>query len=93
MLPREAEPLKQKWFLENGVVFTKVGGSKSSNFWDGVPRTEISPLPLSSANDMGYKGYICRLIVSIHSTANDIVTGPPADETNFMVWAQAGIED
>jgi dihydrofolate reductase len=34
-----------------------------------------------------------KLIVSIHSTANDIVTGPPSDETNFMVWAQAGIED
>ncbi|MEW5980281.1 MAG: dihydrofolate reductase family protein [Acidobacteriota bacterium] len=34
-----------------------------------------------------------KLIVSIHSTANDIVTGPPPDETNFMVWAQAGIED
>jgi dihydrofolate reductase len=34
-----------------------------------------------------------KLIVSIHSTANDIVTGPPGDETNFMVWAQAGIED
>jgi dihydrofolate reductase len=34
-----------------------------------------------------------KLIVSIHSSANDIVTGPPADETNFMVWAQAGIED
>src|SRR5918998_5735428 len=34
-----------------------------------------------------------RLIVSIHSTANDVVTGPPSDETNFMVWAQAGIED
>jgi dihydrofolate reductase len=34
-----------------------------------------------------------KLIVSIHSTANDIVTGPPPDETNFMVWARAGIED
>lgn len=34
-----------------------------------------------------------KLIVSIHSTANDTVTGPPSDETNFMVWAQAGIED
>jgi dihydrofolate reductase len=34
-----------------------------------------------------------KLIVSIHSTANDIVSGPPSDETNFMVWAQAGIED
>lgn len=34
-----------------------------------------------------------KLIVSIHSTANDIVTGPPSDETNFMVWAKAGIED
>lgn len=34
-----------------------------------------------------------KLIVSIHSTANDIVTGPPSDPTNFMVWAQAGIED
>jgi dihydrofolate reductase len=34
-----------------------------------------------------------KLIVSIHSTANDIVTGPPSDADNFMVWAQAGIED
>jgi hypothetical protein len=34
-----------------------------------------------------------KLIVSIHSTANGIVTGPPSDETNFMVWAQAGFED
>lgn len=34
-----------------------------------------------------------KLIVSIHSTANDIVSGPPSDKTNFMVWAQAGIED
>lgn len=34
-----------------------------------------------------------RLIVSIHSTANDIVSGPAPDETNFMAWAQAGIED
>jgi dihydrofolate reductase len=34
-----------------------------------------------------------KLIVSIHSTANGIVTGPPSDETNFMVWAQTGIED
>lgn len=34
-----------------------------------------------------------KLIVSIHSTANDIVTGPPSDETNFMTWAQTGIED
>ncbi len=34
-----------------------------------------------------------KIIVSIHSTANDIVTGPPSDSTNFMVWAQAGIED
>jgi dihydrofolate reductase len=34
-----------------------------------------------------------KLIVSIHSTANNIVTGPAPDETNFMAWAQAGIED
>jgi dihydrofolate reductase len=34
-----------------------------------------------------------KLVVSIHSTANDIVSGPPSDETNFMVWAQSGIED
>lgn len=34
-----------------------------------------------------------KLIVSIHSTANDIVSGPLSDETNFMVWAQNGIED
>ena len=34
-----------------------------------------------------------KLIVSIHSTVNDIVTGPPADETNVMVWMQADFED
>lgn len=34
-----------------------------------------------------------KLIVSIHSTANDVVTGAPSDPTNFMMWAQAGIED
>jgi dihydrofolate reductase len=34
-----------------------------------------------------------KLVVSIHATANGIVTGPPSDETNFMVWAQDGIED
>ena len=35
-----------------------------------------------------------KLIVSIHSTANNIVTGPPSgDETDFMQWAQPGIED
>ena len=34
-----------------------------------------------------------KLVVSIHATANGIVTGPPSDETNFMVWAEAGIED
>lgn len=33
-----------------------------------------------------------KLIVSIHSTANGIVTGSPSDATN-LVWAQAGIED
>jgi len=54
---------------------------------------EISPLPRSSANDIGYKGSMRKLIASIHNTANDILAGPPADETNFMVWAQAGIED
>lgn len=35
-----------------------------------------------------------KLIVSIHSTANGIVTGPPSeDETDFMQWAQPGIDD
>ncbi|HET6292690.1 MAG TPA: dihydrofolate reductase family protein [Kribbella sp.] len=35
-----------------------------------------------------------KLIVSIHSTANNIVTGPPSgDETDFGQWAQPGIED
>ena len=35
-----------------------------------------------------------KLIVSIHSTANNIVTGPPTDdETDFMQWAQPGIND
>lgn len=35
-----------------------------------------------------------KLIVSIHSTINNIVTGPPADdETDFTQWAHPGIED
>jgi dihydrofolate reductase len=35
-----------------------------------------------------------ELIVSIHSTANNIVTGPASgDETDFMQWAQPGIDD
>jgi dihydrofolate reductase len=35
-----------------------------------------------------------KLIVSIHSTVNNIVTGPPSDdETDFMQWAQPGIDD
>ena len=33
-----------------------------------------------------------KLIVSIHSTFNGVVTGPDDDETNFMIWAGAGIE-
>ena len=35
-----------------------------------------------------------KLIVSIHSTANNIVTGPPTgDETDFGRWAHRGIGD
>lgn len=34
-----------------------------------------------------------KLIVSIHSSFNGVVTGPADDETNFMIWAGAGIED
>jgi dihydrofolate reductase len=34
-----------------------------------------------------------KLIVFIHSTANDIVTGPPSDKTNFALWAHANIGD
>jgi dihydrofolate reductase len=34
-----------------------------------------------------------RIIVSIHSTFNGVVTGPASDKTNFMTWAQAGIEE
>ena len=34
-----------------------------------------------------------KLIVSIHSSFDGVVTGPDDDPTNFMVWAQAGIED
>ncbi|SDS51921.1 Dihydrofolate reductase [Friedmanniella luteola] len=34
-----------------------------------------------------------KLVVSIHSTANNIVTGPPdGDETDFPRWAQPGID-
>jgi dihydrofolate reductase len=42
---------------------------------------------------LGGNGPMRKLVVSIHATANGIVTGPLSDETNFMVWAQAGIED
>lgn len=35
-----------------------------------------------------------KLIVSIHSTANNIVTGPPdGDETDFTRWANPGIDE
>lgn len=34
-----------------------------------------------------------KLMVSIHSTANDIVTGPPSGDETDLHWAQAGIED
>jgi dihydrofolate reductase len=34
-----------------------------------------------------------KVIVSIHSTFNGVVTGPADDKTNFMTWAQAGIDD
>jgi dihydrofolate reductase len=34
-----------------------------------------------------------KIIVSIHSSFNGVVTGPKNDETNFMTWAQQGIED
>ena len=34
-----------------------------------------------------------KIIVSIHSSFDGVVSGPPDDETNFMIWARAGIED
>lgn len=35
-----------------------------------------------------------KLVVSVHSTANNIVTGPPdGDETDFGQWAGSGITD
>lgn len=34
-----------------------------------------------------------KIIVSIHSTLNGVVTGPAHDPTNFMIWADAGIKD
>jgi dihydrofolate reductase len=34
-----------------------------------------------------------KLIVSIHSTANDIVTGAPSGDETELDWAQAGIQD
>ena len=35
-----------------------------------------------------------KLIVSIHSTVNNVVTGPPdGDETDFMQWAHPGIDE
>jgi hypothetical protein len=37
--------------------------------------------------------FMRKIIVSIHSTFNGVVTGPADDKTNFMTMAQAGIED
>src|SRR5919108_6250471 len=34
-----------------------------------------------------------KIIVFIHSTFNGVVTGPEGDTTNFMTWAQTGIDD
>jgi dihydrofolate reductase len=34
-----------------------------------------------------------KIIVSIHSTLNGVVTGPADDPTNFMTWAETGIQD
>ena len=35
-----------------------------------------------------------KIIVSIHSTFNGVVSGPADDDpTNFMIWEQTGIED
>ena len=35
-----------------------------------------------------------KLIVSIHSTLNGVVSGPPDDPTNFMTWIEeGGLED
>lgn len=34
-----------------------------------------------------------KIIVFIHSTVNDIVTGPPSDKTDFSVWAKPSIMD
>jgi dihydrofolate reductase len=34
-----------------------------------------------------------KIIVSIHSTLDGVVTGPPDDKDNFVAWAEAGIKD
>ena len=34
-----------------------------------------------------------KLVVSIHSTANDIVTGSPSGDETELVWAEEGITD
>ena len=35
-----------------------------------------------------------KFVVSVHSTANNVITGPPSgDETDFMQWAQPGIDE
>ena len=34
-----------------------------------------------------------KLIVSIHSTINNIVTGPPSDPHNYGSWGQVGVQD
>ena len=36
---------------------------------------------------------MCKLIASIHSTANDIVTGLPSGDETDLYWAGPGIED
>jgi dihydrofolate reductase len=34
-----------------------------------------------------------KIIVSIHSTLNGVVTGPADDPTNIGIWSQANVED
>jgi hypothetical protein len=53
----------------------------------------ILPFAAFKHNETEDKNIMRKLIVSINSSFNGVVTGPADDKTNFMVWAQAVFDD
>jgi len=53
----------------------------------------ILPFAAFKHNETEDKNIMRKLIVSINSSLNGVVTGPADDKTNFMIWAQAVFDD